>query len=68
MSELDLLSIEVDELTKGRNKFEEALNHFRECESITEEEYQDLGDKLEKVNDKLINKQIELKRLEESYE
>lgn len=65
MSELNLLCIEIDELTKGRNCIEQALNHFRECESITEEQYQDLGDLLENVNDKLMNKQIELKRLEE---
>lgn len=65
MSELDLLCIEVDELTKGRNNLEQALNHFRECESITEEQYQNLGDLLEEVNDTLMNKQIELERMEE---
>lgn len=65
MSELNLLCIEIDELTKGRNNLEQALNHFRECESITEEQYQNLGDLLEEVNDTLMNKQIELERMEE---
>ena len=65
MSELDLLRIDVNELKKGRNNIEEALKHFRECESITEEQYQNLGDLLEEVNDTLMNKQIELERMEE---
>lgn len=65
MSELNLLCIEVDELTKGRNNLEQALNHFRECESITNEQYRNLAYLLEEVNDTLMNKQIELKRMEE---
>lgn len=65
MSELNLLCIEIDELTKGRNNLEQALNHFRECESITNEQYRNLAYLLEEVNDTLMNKQIELERMKE---
>ena len=59
------LSIEVDLLTKGRNSLEEALNYFKDTDSVSEEDYEKLGNFTEKINDILIEKQVKLKNLEE---
>ena len=62
---MEELSIEVDLLTKGRNSLEEALNYFKDTDSVSEEDYEELGNFTEKINDILIEKQVKLKNLEE---
>ena len=62
---MEELSIEVDLLTKGRNNLEEALNYFKDIDSVSEEDYEKLGNFTEKINDILIEKQVKLKNLEE---
>lgn len=62
---MEELSIEVDLLTKGRNGLEEALNYFKDTDSVSEEDYEKLGNFTEKINDILIEKQVKLKNLEE---
>lgn len=62
---MEELSIEVDLLTKGRNSLEEALNYFKDTDSVSEEDYEKLGNFTEKINDILIEKQVKLKNLEE---
>ena len=62
---MEELSIEVDLLTKGRNCLEEALNYFKDTDSVSEEDYEKLGNFIEKINDILIEKQVKLKNLEE---
>lgn len=62
---MEELSIEVDLLTKGRNNLEEALNYFKDTDSVSEEDYEKLGNYTEKINDILIEKQVKLKNLEE---
>lgn len=64
---MEELSIEVDLLTKGRNSLEEALNYFKDTDSVSEEDYEKLGNFTEKINDILIEKQVKLKNLEECY-
>ena len=63
---MEELSIEVDLLTKGRNSLEEALNYFKDTDSVSEEDYEKLGNFTEKINDILIEKQVKLKNLEEN--
>ena len=63
---MEELSIEVDLLTKGRNSLEEALNYFKDTDSVSEEDYEELGNFTEKINDILIEKQVKLKNLEEN--
>lgn len=63
---MEELSIEVDLLTKGRNNLEEALNYFKDTDSVSEEDYEELGNFTEKINDILIEKQVKLKNLEEN--
>ena len=62
---MEELSIEVDLLTKGRNSLEEALNYFKDTDSVSEEDYEELGNFTERINDILIEKQVKLKNLEE---
>ena len=62
---MEELSIEVDLLKKGRNSLEEALNYFKDTDSVSEEDYEKLGNFTEKINDILIEKQVKLKNLEE---
>ncbi len=62
---MEELSIEVDLLTKGRNNLEEALNYFKDTDSVSEEDYEKLGNFTERINDILIEKQVKLKNLEE---
>lgn len=62
---MEELSIEVDLLTKGRNSLEETLNYFKDTDSVSEEDYEKLGNFTEKINDILIEKQVKLKNLEE---
>lgn len=62
---MEELSIEVDLLTKGRNNLEEALNYFKDTDSVSEEDYEKLGNFTEKINDILIEKQVKSKNLEE---
>lgn len=64
---MDDLSIEVDLLTKGRNSLEESLNYFKDTDSVSEEDYEKLGNFTEKINDILIEKQVKLRNLEECY-
>lgn len=63
---MEELSIEVDLLTKGRNSLEKALNYFKDTDSVSEEDYEELGNFTEKINDILIEKQVKLKNLEEN--
>lgn len=63
---MEELSIEVDLLTKGRNSLEEALNYFKDTDSVSEADYEKLGNFTEKINDILIEKQVKLKNLEEN--
>lgn len=63
---MEELSIEVDLLTKGRNSLEEALNYFKDTDSVSEEDYEKLGNFTEKINDILIEKKVKLKNLEEN--
>lgn len=63
---MEELLIEVDLLTKGRNSLEEALNYFKDTDSVSEEDYEELGNFTEKINDILIEKQVKLKNLEEN--
>ena len=53
--------MEIQLLNEGLNKLTEALKIFKDVESITEEDYEKLGDFTEKVNDILITKRVELR-------
>ena len=57
--------MEIQLLNEGLNKLTEALKIFKDVESITEEDYEKLGDFTEKVNDILITKRVELDVWEE---
>ena len=59
------LRIEVDLLTNCRNSLEDFKNYAVDCDNITEEEYGIVHNLAETLNDRLILKQNELKRMEE---
>ena len=60
------LKIEVDLLTKCRNNLEDFKNNAVDCDNVTEEEFNFVSDLAEKLNERLINKQIELDAMEEN--
>lgn len=60
------LKIEVDLLTKCRNNLEDFKNNAAECDNVTEEEFILISDLAEKLNERLMNKQIELEVMEEN--
>lgn len=60
------LKIEVDLLTKCRNNLEDFKNNAVDCDNVTEEEFNFVSDLAEKLNERLINKQIELEAMEEN--
>ena len=61
------LKIETDLLTKCRNSLEDFKNYAVDCDNVSEEEYGLVHNLAEKLNDRLIERQIELERLEECY-
>ena len=60
------LKIEIDLLTKCRNNLEDFKNNAVDCDNVTEEEFVLISDLSEKLNERLINKQIELEAMEEN--
>ncbi len=60
------LKIEVDLLTKSRNSLEDFKNNAVACDNVTEEEFNLISDLAEKLNERLIDKQIELEVMEEN--
>lgn len=60
------LKIEIDLLTKCRNNLEDFKNNAVDCDNVTEEEFNFVSDLAEKLNERLINKQIELEAMEEN--
>lgn len=60
------LKIEVDLLTKCRNNLEDFKNNAVDCDNVTEEDFNLVSDLAEKINNRLIDKQIELEAMEEN--
>lgn len=57
--------MEVKLLKEGHKKLLEALDIFKDVDSITQEDYEKLGNFAEKVNDIWIEKKVKLEIMEE---
>ena len=57
--------MEVKLLKEGHKKLLEALDIFKDVDSITQEDYEKLGNFVEKVNDIWIDKKVKLEIMEE---
>lgn len=59
------LKIEIELLSKCLNSLEDFKNNAKDCDNVEEEEYYYIGNYAETLNDRLINLQNKLERLEE---
>lgn len=57
--------MEAKLLKEGHKKLLEALDIFKDVDSITQEDYEKLGNFAEKVNDIWIDKKVKLEIMEE---
>lgn len=58
--------VEIHLLAKCRNNLEDFKKNAVDCDNVTEEEFILISDLAEKLNERLINKQIELEAMEEN--
>lgn len=65
MDEKEMLEIDIGDLRNAYEKLQEALNDLREVEDFSEEQYHQLFDIAEDINDLRIEKESKLERLEE---
>lgn len=65
MDEKEMLEIDIGDLRNAYEKLQEALNDLRDVESFKEEQYHQLFDIAEDINDLRIENENKLERLEE---
>lgn len=65
MDEKEMLEIDIGDLRNAYEKIQEALNDLRDVEDFSEEQYQQLFNIAENINDLRINNECKLERLEE---
>lgn len=58
--------VEIHLLAKCRNNLEDFKKNAVDCDNVTEEEFILISDLAEKLNERLINKQIEMEAMEEN--
>lgn len=63
---MEEFKVEIDLLAKCRNNLEDFKNNAVDCDNVTEEEFILISDLAEKLNERLIDKQIELEAMEEN--
>ncbi len=63
---MEEFKVEIDLLVKCRNNLEDFKKNAIDCDNVTLKEYELISDLAEKLNDRLINKQIEMEAMEEN--
>lgn len=63
---MEEFKVEIDLLAKCRNNLEDFKKNAVDCDNVTLKEYELILDLAEKLNDRLINKQIEMESMEEN--
>lgn len=63
---MEEFKVEIDLLVKCHNNLEDFKKNAIDCDNVTLKEYELISDLAEKLNDRLINKQIEMEAMEEN--
>lgn len=64
MDEKGMLEIDIENLKNAYDRIQEALNDLRDVEDFTEEQYRELFNIAEDINELRINNEVKLEKLE----